>query len=82
MCHAGCGVFKALWQYPCFLSWIVGPFSRRYYADSHQSDYDVFLSPLEDFKTEMTKAGFDDKVVYLDRGDRFDFEVRESNKTA
>jgi len=48
----------------------------------HYDDYDVFLSPLEDFKTEMTKAGFDDKVVYLDRGDRFDFEVRESNKTA
>ncbi|KAK5211025.1 hypothetical protein LTR47_001744 [Exophiala xenobiotica] len=47
----------------------------------HYDDYDVFLSPLEDFKTEMTKAGFDDKVVYLDRGDRFDFEVREPNKS-
>ena len=40
------------------------------------SDYDVFLSPLEDFKTEMTKAGLDDKVIYLDRGDTFKFRVQ------
>jgi hypothetical protein len=73
--------FRYAWQYTTFLSWIVGSVSRRYYTDSHKSDYDVFLSPLEDFKTEMTKAGFDDKVVYLDRGDRFDFEVREPNKS-
>lgn len=40
------------------------------------SDYDVFLSPLEHFKKEVTAAGFDDKVVYLDRGDAFKFEVK------
>ncbi|KAL2438644.1 hypothetical protein ABEF95_012751 [Exophiala dermatitidis] len=42
----------------------------------HYDDYDVFLSPLEDFKTEMSQAGLDDKVVYLDRGDEFQFHVR------
>ncbi|KKY14878.1 hypothetical protein UCRPC4_g06601 [Phaeomoniella chlamydospora] len=42
----------------------------------HYDDYDVFLSPLEDFKTEMTKAGLDDKVIYLDRGDTFKFRVQ------
>ena len=41
----------------------------------HYDDYDLFLSPLSDFKTEMSKAGLDDKVVYLDRGDEFAFQV-------
>lgn len=40
------------------------------------SDYDVFLSPLSDFKKAVEEAGLSDKVVYLDRGDRFDFRVR------
>ncbi|KIV87500.1 hypothetical protein PV11_03041 [Exophiala sideris] len=47
----------------------------------HYDDYDVFMSPLADFKAEMTKAGFDDKVVYLDRGDQFEFEVRGGKST-
>lgn len=42
-----------------------------------QSDYDVFLSPLADFKAEMSQAGLDDKIVYLDRGDEFQFRVRD-----
>jgi len=42
----------------------------------HFDDYDVFLSPLEDFKRKVTEAGFDESVVYLDRGDRFDFNVK------
>jgi len=42
----------------------------------HFDDYDVFLSPLEDFKKEMEGSGLADKVVYLDRGERFDFSVR------
>jgi len=42
----------------------------------HYDDYDVFLSPLADFKAEMSKAGLDDQVVYLDRGDEFRFKVR------
>ncbi|KAL9032110.1 MAG: hypothetical protein Q9180_006695 [Flavoplaca navasiana] len=42
----------------------------------HDDDYDVFRSPLEDFKKKMQEAGLQDKVVYLDRGDRFDFQVK------
>ena len=44
----------------------------------HFDDYDVFLSPLKDFKDEVEKAGWTDKVVYLDRGDTYEFEVRET----
>jgi L-ascorbate metabolism protein UlaG (beta-lactamase superfamily) len=43
----------------------------------HYDDYDVFASPLDDFKMEVEKAGLEDKVVYLDRGERFKFTVRE-----
>ncbi|OAP63104.1 hypothetical protein AYL99_02331 [Fonsecaea erecta] len=42
----------------------------------HYDDYDVFLSPLSDFKDAVTKAGLSDKVVYLDRGDEFKFRVK------
>ncbi|OKL58967.1 hypothetical protein UA08_05505 [Talaromyces atroroseus] len=41
----------------------------------HYDDYDVFASPLEDFKAEIEKAGLTDRVVYLDRSDRFRFRV-------
>lgn len=44
----------------------------------HYDDYEVFASPLDDFKKEVEKAGLDGKVVYLDRGDRFGFTVREA----
>jgi L-ascorbate metabolism protein UlaG (beta-lactamase superfamily) len=46
----------------------------------HYDDYDVFLSPLEDFKKAVHAAGLDSKVVYLDRKDEFKFNVREQNK--
>ena len=46
------------------------------------SDYDVFLSPLSDFKAEMDKAGLSDKVVYLDRGDGYKFKVQQQQETA
>ncbi|MCJ1413353.1 hypothetical protein MMC19_007458 [Ptychographa xylographoides] len=42
----------------------------------HYDDYDVFLSPLSDFKKVMDEAGLSDKVVYLDRGDQFRFKVQ------
>ena len=42
----------------------------------HYDDYDVFLSPLDDFKKAVRSAGWDDKVVYLDRGDQYKFGVR------
>ena len=44
----------------------------------HFDDYDVFLSPLKDFKDEVEKAGWSEKVVYLDRGDMYEFEVRDT----
>ena len=43
----------------------------------HFDDYDVFLSPLEDFKRAVAEAGLDEKVVYLDRGDEYRFCVEE-----
>ena len=43
----------------------------------HFDDYDVFLSPLEDFKKAMADAGLDKKVTYLDRGDDYKFSVKE-----
>ncbi|GAM89080.1 hypothetical protein ANO11243_071150 [Dothideomycetidae sp. 11243] len=42
----------------------------------HYDDYDVFLSPLEDFKKEVEKAGLSNKVVYLDRKDQYRFAVK------
>ncbi|KAI1349663.1 Metallo-hydrolase/oxidoreductase [Xylaria sp. FL0043] len=47
----------------------------------HFDDYSVFLSPLQDFKTEVANMGeaWKDRVVYLDRGEQFKFMVRDSN---
>lgn len=41
----------------------------------HFDDYDVFASPLEDFKAQVKEAGFEGEVVYLDRGDEYRFHV-------
>jgi L-ascorbate metabolism protein UlaG (beta-lactamase superfamily) len=41
----------------------------------HYDDYDVFLSPLSDFKKAIEDAGWGEKVVYLDRGDQYRFSV-------
>lgn len=43
----------------------------------HYDDYDAFLSPLSDFQKAVTAAGFDGKVVYLDRGDAYEFAVKQ-----
>jgi len=42
----------------------------------HYDDYDVFASPLDDFKKDVEKAGLKDKVVFLDRGDQYSFKVK------
>lgn len=42
----------------------------------HYDDYDVFLSPLEDFKREVDGAGLGGKVVYLGRGEEYSFRVK------
>ena len=41
------------------------------------SDYDIFLSPLEDFKKAVKEAGLENKVVYLDRKDVNHFRVKD-----
>jgi L-ascorbate metabolism protein UlaG (beta-lactamase superfamily) len=48
----------------------------------HYDDYDVFMSPLSDFKKAVSEAGLDDKVVYLDRKDEYKFSVRNGLKDA
>ncbi|KAL0258454.1 hypothetical protein SLS55_005947 [Diplodia seriata] len=42
----------------------------------HYDDYDVFLSPLSDFKKAIDDAGLSSKVVYLNRKDQFKFAVK------
>ncbi|KAF2876466.1 beta-lactamase-like protein [Massariosphaeria phaeospora] len=42
----------------------------------HYDDYDVFASPLSDFKKAVDEAGLSDKVVYLDRKDQYKFKVK------
>ncbi|KAL4810652.1 beta-lactamase superfamily domain-containing protein, partial [Aspergillus unguis] len=44
----------------------------------HYDDYDVFASPLDDFKNEVTKSGLGSGVVYLDRGEEYRFKVRST----
>jgi L-ascorbate metabolism protein UlaG (beta-lactamase superfamily) len=46
----------------------------------HYDDYDVFLSPLDDFKKAVHAAGLDSKVVYLDRKDQYKFNVKQGQK--
>ncbi|KAJ5781904.1 uncharacterized protein N7518_010387 [Penicillium psychrosexuale] len=41
----------------------------------HYDDYDVFASPLEDFRRNVEAAGLLDKVVFLDRKDQYCFRV-------
>lgn len=41
----------------------------------HYNDYDVFKSPLEDFKRSAAAAGLQDKMVYLAHGDTFRFAI-------
>ena len=41
----------------------------------HYNDYDVFKSPLEDFKRAATEAGLDDRLVYLAHGETYRFEL-------
>jgi len=46
----------------------------------HYDDYDVFLSPLEDFKKKVEEAGLRGKVVYLDRKDQYKFLVKQEDE--
>jgi L-ascorbate metabolism protein UlaG (beta-lactamase superfamily) len=41
----------------------------------HYNDYEVFESPLEDFKKAVADASLEDRVHYLVHGDTYEFEV-------
>lgn len=45
----------------------------------HYDDYDVFASPLDDFKRLIEAAGLHDRVVFLDRKDKYQFRVRQDD---
>jgi len=47
---------------------------------ARNSDYDVFLDPLENFKKEIEEAGLSQKVVYLDRKDQYKFAVQQGQQ--
>lgn len=42
----------------------------------HYDDYSVFLSPLSDFKGKVDAEGWNDRVVYLDRGEQYRMKVK------
>ncbi|KAF5711964.1 metallo-hydrolase oxidoreductase [Fusarium mundagurra] len=44
----------------------------------HYDDYDIFLSPRKDFETAVKEAGMENRVVILDRGDRYGFTVMKN----
>ncbi len=46
----------------------------------HYNDYEVFKSPLEDFKRAVEAAGFADRVRYLSHGETYNFEVPASRR--
>lgn len=39
------------------------------------NDYEVFQSPLSDFKEAVREADLEDRVAYVEHGDTFQFEV-------
>ncbi|MBV9668535.1 MAG: MBL fold metallo-hydrolase [Nitrososphaeraceae archaeon] len=41
----------------------------------HYNDYDVFQSPLEDFKRRVREEGLEERVHYLTHGETFAFEA-------
>jgi L-ascorbate metabolism protein UlaG (beta-lactamase superfamily) len=44
----------------------------------HYNDYDVFKSPLDDFKEAVAKAGLTERVTYLSHGDSYEFKSRSA----
>ncbi|HEX8161102.1 MAG TPA: MBL fold metallo-hydrolase [Pyrinomonadaceae bacterium] len=44
----------------------------------HYNDYDVFKSPLEDFKRAAEAAGLAERMIYLSHDETYDFEVPAS----
>jgi L-ascorbate metabolism protein UlaG (beta-lactamase superfamily) len=44
----------------------------------HYNDYEVFQSPLEDFKRAVRETNLEDRVHYLAHGDTYEFEVKKT----
>lgn len=42
----------------------------------HYDDYDIFKSPLNEFKDTVKTAGLEAKVLYLERREEYRFKVR------
>jgi L-ascorbate metabolism protein UlaG (beta-lactamase superfamily) len=42
----------------------------------HYNDYDVFRSPLDDFRRAAERAGLEEKIAYLAHGDIYQFRTR------
>ena len=45
----------------------------------HYNDYEVFESPLQDFKKAVSEAGLEDRVQYLAHGDTYEFKVQRAS---
>lgn len=56
----------------------VGLFDADENVPIHYNDYEVFQSPLSDFKEAVSEAGLDDRVAYVEHGDTYRFEVSAS----
>jgi L-ascorbate metabolism protein UlaG (beta-lactamase superfamily) len=48
----------------------------------HYNDYEVFKSPLEDFKKAIEEAGLGDRITYLSHGETYNFEVAADRSQA
>ncbi len=46
----------------------------------HYNDYNIFKSPLDDFKRAVAKARFEKRVRYLGHGETYTFEVPASRR--
>lgn len=53
----------------------VGLFDADTHIPIHYNDYEVFQSPLSDFKEAVKKAGLEDRVAYVEHGETYRFEV-------
>ena len=47
----------------------------------HYNDYDVFKSPLEDFKRAAEEAGLTERLVYLAHGETYNFKTKGGDRT-
>lgn len=46
----------------------------------HYNDYDVFKSPLEDFKKAVEEAGLSDRLIYLAHGETYTFRTKAAER--